>query len=328
MAASTRLLLVQAGEASCIPGETCGAVLLQTARSSGQAKNGALITNLVPGGDIIRVNLAGAAWGAWGAMTQCPNGKLATSVKQKVESYQGSDTKDWLGRVIKSGDDTALNAVMLKCQDGTEIASTQGAWGNWGGYAHCPIGSYIVGFRLKSESAQGGGDDTTANSISVECSGGSQLFNQLSVPGGGQWGRWSNYATCPEGQGVCGIKTRVESNQGNGDDTSLGDVGLKCCQATTTTTTTTTNQYVFKFDGCPRLAGNAFPPSLTNRGRKSYQECATLCTSEATCSGFETNGCTVDKQCAGGNCWTFTEDATTLTNGNCVTGGSQKTYVK
>merc|ERR1712093_19636 len=40
------------------------------------------------------------------------------------------------------------------------------------------------------------------------------------------------------------------------------------------------------------------------------------------------SGCKGDKQCAGSPCLTFTEDARTITNGMCVTDGSQKTYVK
>jgi hypothetical protein len=43
-----------------------------------------------------------------------------------------------------------------------------------------------------------------------------------------------------------------------------------------------------------------------------------LCTSEA--SG--------NKQCTGGACWTFTENAGSIINGKCDTSGSQKTYLK
>jgi hypothetical protein len=60
------------------------------------------------------------------------------------------------------------------------------------------------------------------------------------------------------------------------------------------------DSYVFTFDGCPRLAGNAMPSSLTNRGTKSYQQCSQLCTSEASCSGFESNGCKGNKHVQSG----------------------------
>lgn len=45
--------------------------------------------------------------------------------------------------------------------------------------------------------------------------------------GFGGWGSWSDQ--CGTGEAVCGVTTRVEGDQGGGDDTALNDLTLTCC---------------------------------------------------------------------------------------------------
>lgn len=45
-------------------------------------------------------------------------------------------------------------------------------WGEWGPVAYCPNGEAAVAFQLKTEGAQGDGDDTALNGVSLQCSGG------------------------------------------------------------------------------------------------------------------------------------------------------------
>ncbi len=52
----------------------------------------------------------------------------------------------------------------------------------------------------------------------------------VSVEEGG-WGTWKpDYIMCPEGSYVCGLQTRFEGSQGNGDDTALNGIRMKCCK--------------------------------------------------------------------------------------------------
>ncbi len=56
------------------------------------------------------------------------------------------------------------------------------------------------------------------------CSGGA--FLQGDGTDRGEWGDWS---TACQGRGICGINTKIEEEQGMGDDTALNDVMMICC---------------------------------------------------------------------------------------------------
>lgn len=42
------------------------------------------------------------------------------------------------------------------------------------------------------------------------------------------WGTWSNFQNCPSKSFAIGFRIRVESDQGNGDDTALNEIELIC----------------------------------------------------------------------------------------------------
>ncbi|XDV33488.1 hypothetical protein PO909_003885 [Leuciscus waleckii] len=144
------------------------------------------------------------------------NGRLSCSFK--VE-----------GALIFGGDDTALNGITLFCVDQyknpkqySSITSTVGGWGDWGKVQRCP--GYFTAFQLKVEPSQGSGDDTAANILNFKCSGGEVLQGH-----GSNWGTLGDWSPTCEGKGICGIQTRVEPSQGDGDDTALNDVRMFCC---------------------------------------------------------------------------------------------------
>lgn len=67
----------------------------------------------------------------------------------KIEGRQGK------------GDDTALNAIRLKCRQGHNSPNTggtiwahEGRWGQWSSTMNCPSGKRFVGFRLQVEDRQ------------------------------------------------------------------------------------------------------------------------------------------------------------------------------
>ncbi|XP_050948886.1 vitelline membrane outer layer protein 1-like isoform X1 [Labeo rohita] len=164
----------------------------------------------------------GGRWGSWGQRQMCPIGMYAAGFSLKVE-----DPFNW--------DETALNGIRLHCIDSskglsssydvyTSIQSDVGSWGHWTDIKWCPSG-FLTDFRLNVETPQGTGDDTAANNIMFECSGGSFLRG-----GGTGWGFWGGWSGTCQGKWICGIRTKVEEPQGIGDDTALNDVIMYCCE--------------------------------------------------------------------------------------------------
>ncbi|WP_186645327.1 hypothetical protein [Fluviispira vulneris] len=101
-------------------------------------------------------------------------------------------------------------------------APTDGYWGDWGAWDRCPQGQYVDGFKLKSESYQGEGDDTGLNGISLHCNGGANVSSSVA-----QWGSWSNDSYC-YGPAI-GFAIQIESPQGdNADDTAANNFKLIC----------------------------------------------------------------------------------------------------
>eukprot|EP00092_Neocalanus_flemingeri_P004401 GFUD01004734.1.p1 GENE.GFUD01004734.1~~GFUD01004734.1.p1 ORF type:complete len:1003 (-),score=126.99 GFUD01004734.1:84-3092(-) len=153
------------------------------------------------------------SWGDWGSAQYCPHGYFVNSVNLQIEGTQGK------------GDDTALNTIQLRCNDGTSITSSTGPWGSWTGYTSCNSG-YMQGVQLRSESEQGKGDDTAVNGLRFACNDG----HGWRTAGSGHWGSWGVGPVCPSGSAVYGIKTRVEGTQGKGDDSVLNDAIFYCAK--------------------------------------------------------------------------------------------------
>ncbi|XP_077326862.1 vitelline membrane outer layer protein 1-like [Lithobates pipiens] len=173
-----------------------------------------LHTTLIHGKEISVDN--GGPWGVWGDLENCPPGTVATGFALKIEGPQGK------------GDDTALNAIKLLCTKPCEriiqreIISLAGRWGSWIDIQWCPSG-VLSSFALQVEQPIGKGDDTAANNIKFQCSN-----DNILTGNGGRWGTFSNWSDRCQ-SGICGIKTKVEPEQGRGDDTALNNVMFSCC---------------------------------------------------------------------------------------------------
>ncbi len=160
----------------------------------------------------------GGPFGQWESLERCPFGQWAVGVSLKIEASQGG------------GDDTALNGIQLRCGAPTNVASATissgvGGWGSWTNWIQCDNG-FINRATLRIEPSQGGGDDTGAVDADFYCSSGTRLWH--SGPHF-SWGDWKTLQSCPDGTAICGLQTKVERDQGGGDDTALNDVTFYCC---------------------------------------------------------------------------------------------------
>uniref|UniRef100_A0A914X8R9 Uncharacterized protein n=1 Tax=Plectus sambesii TaxID=2011161 RepID=A0A914X8R9_9BILA len=161
-------------------------------------------------------------WGEWSDWDMCPPESFVVGMKLKMESVQ------------HNGDDTALNGIRLTCMKDQklqgQISGNVAQWGNWLEEKRCSFSgtsaSYITGFSLRSEEAQGEDeDDTAANNLEVYCDDGETLTGE-----GRDSGDWSASQQCPSGTAVCGLRTQVEDPQGpEEDETALNNVDMRCC---------------------------------------------------------------------------------------------------
>ncbi|XP_019205467.1 vitelline membrane outer layer protein 1 [Oreochromis niloticus] len=103
--------------------------------------------------------------------------------------------------------------------------STQ--WGYWGSTEMCPLGSYAVGFSIKVEASQGSGDDTAVNGIRLYCFDPSSKRRTTVQSAVGSWGDWTAVKSCASGY-LDSFMLRVESSQGEGDDTSVNNIKFTC----------------------------------------------------------------------------------------------------
>jgi len=141
-------------------------------------------------------------------------------------------------------DDTGLNAVRLKCENGAILQSAEGAYGNlWVNVAdlaidfmrslkvdiqwwECEPGDWVVGYRIFGANDNGRYDDYGALGVQVKCSGvdGNSYYlgryaiadGQVLAGEGPPETQWSvsNWAQCAPGLHACGFRTKVEPPQG------------------------------------------------------------------------------------------------------------------
>ena len=96
--------------------------------------------------------------------------------------------------------------------------------GNWHGRVKCEAGEFLYAAQLKSESNQGDGDDSAANSLNMKCTDDKVLTGD-----GSRFGTWSSWVSCPKNAAICGIKARIQRSETNGDNTGLNEVYFYCC---------------------------------------------------------------------------------------------------
>lgn len=167
----------------------------------------------------------GQKWGNWNKPEFCKEGQYAYAYSMKIERMQGR------------GDDTSLNGIQLYCGTSNATSAFQtitsgvGPWGEWQVPTKCRRGEYLTAFSLQVESEQGAGDDTAANYVKFLCRGVSGEYEISQSPGHGFWGNFGPWSfSCPKGSAICGLSTKLENPQGQGDDTALNNVFFFCCK--------------------------------------------------------------------------------------------------
>ena len=171
--------------------------------------------------DVIPVSAeADGSWGGWGAEAKCPVGNPAWGFVLRAEKDQGQE-----------GDNSGLNDIKMDCSATAPSAFIRSAGGRWGDetnlYKCTSSNGPLKGFKLKTLWPRDHRDEVVATDLIGICQDGTQIGPALYT-----WGEWSSDFVCPANEQVVGFITRVESDQGSGDDSALNGVRMFCANTT------------------------------------------------------------------------------------------------
>jgi hypothetical protein len=169
---------------------------------------------------------------------KCASGFFIEGFKMQSEPPQGKN------------DDTAANMFAISCINRFGNVEplkkpVEGLFGKWGTHiTKCQRGTYVSSYSINNEPHRGNGndfDDTAVNWLKFGC----RSFNtvsaakELTIPhvelikehNWPTFGIYGEPAYCPAYTAACGLRVKVEGKQKGGDDISLYDVALECCDA-------------------------------------------------------------------------------------------------
>jgi hypothetical protein len=114
---------------------------------------------------------------------------------------------------------------------GSTVVIGSGFWGFWDDcFDWCPVDSFPYAANVRSESAQGSGDDTAINGLSLHCYNRfTAAFTEYITGRQGDYGTWhSTGTTYPYhvNNPIKGGGMKIESPQGSGDDTAANSIKI------------------------------------------------------------------------------------------------------
>jgi hypothetical protein len=93
---------------------------------------------------------------------------------------------------------------------------------------HCPNGTFVRGFQLKTEPAKGALiDDTAGNAVRLYCGDPFDDTTPTVISSEGDFGFWGSIFACPPGSYINGFALRVEQN-GIDDETATNNIRFFC----------------------------------------------------------------------------------------------------
>lgn len=161
------------------------------------------------------------ARGFWGSGAACPPGAFMTGARLKIMPP------------TPGADNTGLNAVGVKCTDGTEKQTVEGPDGAWTPWQQCPAGQQVYSYRLRNQMHIPGRDDAGIQGLELRCRAPDlSAFSTLSFTkfaSGIVAAGWTPELMCPPKQAVCGAQANVLRDQGDEDDMGMTNIRVYCC---------------------------------------------------------------------------------------------------
>jgi len=189
----------------------------------------------------------GLNFGFWTGSASCPGDTTAVGVRLKVQEK------------VQDGDNTGLNGVELRCvnlkdNSGQEdIKTMEGPDGKYSDWGTCPEGTYIAGFRSRTQVFQPVGDNAGVTDFAFLCKdkkgakkmqikfGGDKLkkeeakgidagYVQVVTGNSADFGGWATGDSyCPTGSAICAFQTRLEIGQEAGQNMGVTNARFFCC---------------------------------------------------------------------------------------------------
>mmetsp|Transcript_136320 Transcript_136320/g.240947 ORF Transcript_136320/g.240947 Transcript_136320/m.240947 type:complete len:599 (+) Transcript_136320:181-1977(+) len=94
--------------------------------------------------------------GFWGSGAACAPGSFVKGVQLKVKP-----TGAW--------DNTGVNALKFRCDDGKEVQTAEGPDGNWSDWAECLPGQRVFSVKARVQPFMTGQDNSGVNDLSFQC---------------------------------------------------------------------------------------------------------------------------------------------------------------
>ncbi|CAC5392605.1 unnamed protein product [Mytilus coruscus] len=106
-----------------------------------------------------------------------------------------------------------------------------GSLGDWSDVEYCSEGHFAIGYEMKIEGNQDGGDDSALNAIRLHCSNpdwkDSNNISGTIIGKEGPFGMWKDVAMCSNGEVIVSFSLQFESMI-NGDNSAANYVRFKC----------------------------------------------------------------------------------------------------
>ncbi|RXG69590.1 Vitelline membrane outer layer protein 1 [Armadillidium vulgare] len=127
-------------------------------------------------------------------------------------------------------DEEGMTGIRLFCSDenGDQtaiISSFSLRKGNWKGANTCPPQEWMTAFRIRIQKYSGWvKDDTGANNLEMVCN-----YTNIYNGRGNNRGDWTEWIKCPQGEIICGLRTKIEDIF-TADRSGLVAVNFMCCE--------------------------------------------------------------------------------------------------
>lgn len=175
--------------------------------------------------------------GFWGNGAVCNGTSFVTAVRLKVMATSNA----------ANSDNTGVNALGMRCSDGKELTTIEGADGSWSQWAECPPGQYVFSARTRIHDPLPGMDSAGVTDLEFGCRAQDlsaktrlRFGEKLAQPpknvviGVGQHaeqGGWTQELSCAPKSTLCGVSANVVRDQGAGDDAGVAGLRFYCCKS-------------------------------------------------------------------------------------------------